>query len=253
MSLPASRLDYGSLVPWPERLAHEGPFLERVLASGPSRRVIDLGCGAGEHARWLAARGFEVVGIDASAEMLEQARRAPLPPGVRFEQGDMGAVEAMVRGQFGGAICLGNSLAHIVGTESLGRLLIGLRRRLLPGAPVVLELFNFDRLFDLRQRSLPLEVRTDDAGEGDLVSLQLLESQGDGILLFSPYLLRHRAGEASPLEVVAARTMQLRGWRCAELTAALDVAQFGTHELFGGWDGGPWEKHGSPALLVVAR
>lgn len=41
---------------------------------GPGDRVLDLGCGTGDDAVHLMARGVEVVGIDASAPMVEIAR-----------------------------------------------------------------------------------------------------------------------------------------------------------------------------------
>jgi len=47
--------------------------LERAFGAGD--RVLDLGCGTGEDALHLAGRGVRVVGIDASAEMVEAARR----------------------------------------------------------------------------------------------------------------------------------------------------------------------------------
>lgn len=37
-------------------------------------RVLDVGCGTGTHARYLAARGHPVVGIDFSATAIERAR-----------------------------------------------------------------------------------------------------------------------------------------------------------------------------------
>ncbi|HEY0639602.1 MAG TPA: methyltransferase domain-containing protein, partial [Pseudonocardiaceae bacterium] len=42
------------------------------LAAG---RVLDIGCGAGRHALALAAAGYEVVGLEPSAEAVEVARR----------------------------------------------------------------------------------------------------------------------------------------------------------------------------------
>lgn len=42
----------------------------------PGRRVIDLGCGTGTIAAYLTHRGFDVLGIDNSENMLEIARHA---------------------------------------------------------------------------------------------------------------------------------------------------------------------------------
>jgi SAM-dependent methyltransferase len=39
------------------------------------RTLLDLGCGTGRHAVELARRGYEVVGVDVSEEMLARARR----------------------------------------------------------------------------------------------------------------------------------------------------------------------------------
>jgi SAM-dependent methyltransferase len=46
---------------------------ERGVAAGAL--VVDAGCGTGAHARELAARGYRVVGIDRSEELMDEARR----------------------------------------------------------------------------------------------------------------------------------------------------------------------------------
>ena len=43
------------------------------VVSSTRRRAIDLGCGSGRDAFWLAARGFSVVGVDASIGMIRRA------------------------------------------------------------------------------------------------------------------------------------------------------------------------------------
>lgn len=47
--------------------------------------LLDLGCGTGQEAVWLAARGYRVVGVDGSREALALARRRAEEAGVKVE------------------------------------------------------------------------------------------------------------------------------------------------------------------------
>jgi 2-polyprenyl-3-methyl-5-hydroxy-6-metoxy-1,4-benzoquinol methylase len=51
-----------------------GASLVELIAPRPGERVLDLGCGTGHLTARIAEAGADVVGIDASAEMVEQAR-----------------------------------------------------------------------------------------------------------------------------------------------------------------------------------
>lgn len=55
----------------------ECDFIERVFKkfSGGVKTILDLGCGTGGHATILAKRGYNVVGVDCSREMLDIAKR----------------------------------------------------------------------------------------------------------------------------------------------------------------------------------
>ena len=59
----------------------------QVYGQGRIRRVLDLGCGTGGHAVPLAERGYDVVGVDRSAAMLERARQRG--SAARFELGEI--------------------------------------------------------------------------------------------------------------------------------------------------------------------
>jgi SAM-dependent methyltransferase len=54
-----------------------------LLGEVAGRRVLEVGCGAASAARWLAARGAEVVAADLSAGMLRHARLADERLGTR--------------------------------------------------------------------------------------------------------------------------------------------------------------------------
>jgi len=69
------------------------PYLAAVdRVEGPVRRALDVGTGTGAGAIEIAGRfpDAEVVGVDVSQAMLEEARR--LAPGVEFVEGDASAL-----------------------------------------------------------------------------------------------------------------------------------------------------------------
>ena len=61
--------------PPPWDIGRAQPQFERLAETGEiAGRVIDVGCGTGENALMLAARGLTVVGIDVAATAIERAR-----------------------------------------------------------------------------------------------------------------------------------------------------------------------------------
>jgi SAM-dependent methyltransferase len=245
---PYARLSYRRLIAWPARIQREAPFLREILASAPGRRLLDLGCGTGEHARFLQEEGFEVTGVDASEAQLTQAREAG--PGPEFVKADLAELGAAVAGPFGAAISLGNGLPHLF-EESMSRFLAGLAGLLLPGSPVLFQVLNYDRILDGHVTSLPLNVREDDAER--VVFLRLMDPRPDGSVLFNPTTLRWRPGEEPPVEVVVGKNVLLKGWRRAEVEAALADAGFRVEEVFGGMKREAWDAATSSDTVVLAR
>ncbi len=85
---------------------------QQVLTSldlPPGARVLDLGCGPGDGAVWLARRGLVAVGLDYSAGMLKVAKRAGELRG-RLLRGDAGRLP-FADGAFDGVVCT-NSFHH---------------------------------------------------------------------------------------------------------------------------------------------
>jgi trans-aconitate methyltransferase len=63
-----------------------GADLIELLAPQPGERVLDLGCGTGDLTAKLAECGARVTGVDASTEMVNEARRKH--PSLDFNLGD---------------------------------------------------------------------------------------------------------------------------------------------------------------------
>jgi len=91
-------------------------------------RVCDLGCGPGQIARYLATRGVDAFGIDASAAMVATARR--LNPTLQFRQGDFFHLP-LADGQLAGVAAF-YCLIHCARAE-LGRAVVEIHRVLMPG------------------------------------------------------------------------------------------------------------------------
>jgi SAM-dependent methyltransferase len=109
-------------------------WLDRYAASVKGRgRVCDLGCGPGQIARYLAARGVDAFGIDASASMVATARR--LDPALDFSQGNFFRLD-LADGALAG-IAAFYSLIHCARGE-LGPALVALRRVLQPGGRLLM-------------------------------------------------------------------------------------------------------------------
>jgi SAM-dependent methyltransferase len=91
----------------------------RIRARCPgARRILELGCGTGAHAVFLAREGFDVLGVDMSAGMLAAAekRREALPEAeaarLRFSRAD---VRALRLGERFDAVV---ALFHVIGYQS---------------------------------------------------------------------------------------------------------------------------------------
>lgn len=71
---------------------HEQPELEAFAAAlPPGGRVLDLGCGPGFYAGWLAQAGFRLDALDASREMIALAAAQP---GVTTRQATFDQIDA---------------------------------------------------------------------------------------------------------------------------------------------------------------
>lgn len=99
----------------------------------PGGPVVELGCGPGRVAAYLAARGLDISGTDISARMIEVARREY--PGLRFEVGSLAEPPA-APGTLAGIVAW-YSLIHTA-PQQVPDILDGFHRALRPGGHLLL-------------------------------------------------------------------------------------------------------------------
>ncbi len=125
-----AELDYGA---WADFV--EANFA-RHLSARPSL-VLDLACGTGSMTHALAARGYDMIGVDLSPEMLSTAysRAGEVMP--LFLCQDMRAFE--LYGTVGATVCCLDSINYLTGDGDLARCFATVHNYLDPGG-----LFLFD-------------------------------------------------------------------------------------------------------------
>ena len=105
-----------------------------------ARSVIDVGCGTGELAVRLAARGVEVIGVDPAAASLDVARRKDHADLVIWIEGDATAVvDALPDARADLATMTGNVAQVFVDDDDWTTTLTAIRSVLRPGGHLVFE------------------------------------------------------------------------------------------------------------------
>jgi len=113
----------------------EEPVVRRLIDETPVGRALDAACGTGRHAGYLRARGHQVVGVDATPEMLARARAAH--PGVDFRVGSLTALP-LDTASVDLAVCA-LALCHVT---DLASAMVELARVVRPGGRVIVSEFH---------------------------------------------------------------------------------------------------------------
>jgi ubiquinone/menaquinone biosynthesis C-methylase UbiE len=117
-------------------------LIVQVLELEPGNRVLDIACGSGEHARRLAERGMEVVGVDIAPRLVahcqEQAAKQDITT-AQFVQGDMRGLD--YDGEFEAVLLLSGSFGFYDDTTNED-VLDRIARALRPGGRVLIDVFD---------------------------------------------------------------------------------------------------------------
>ncbi len=179
-------------------------FAIKAHTHRPITDILDLGCGSGRMTLELARRGYEMVAVDGSADMLAIARRAAEEAGVGarclYLLQDIREFE--LYGTVDAAVCCLDTLNHLTSLPDLRKALSLVHNYLAPGGVF---------LFDLNSKEKFEEVYADnvytmDSEDGFLIwqneykkrthiaefSLTLFKEEADGRYLRRDALSRER-------------------------------------------------------------
>jgi SAM-dependent methyltransferase len=118
---------YYDRIYWWKDYNREVDFLVKIFKryDAQVRRVLEVACGTGNHSKILAARGYEVTGVDISDDMLRIAR-SKVKERAKFVRGDMRDLDAVVEGTYDAAICLFSAISYNLTFSDLRRTIQGL-------------------------------------------------------------------------------------------------------------------------------
>ncbi len=216
-------------------------FYAWLAADLGARSVVDLGCGTGLVTRELARRGYDVVAVDPSEQMLAAARSRPDGDRVRWIHGDA----SLLPGANADLAIMSGHVAQFFLTDDSWHAALGaLHRAVKPAGHLAFESRNPDaREWETWTAS---DVTTaHDATAGVVDWWTTVDRFHDDVATCTNHYRFAATGE------VLTSSVQLRFRSSEELTATLADAGFTVERMYGDWDRGPIGPT-APELIVVA-
>jgi glycine/sarcosine N-methyltransferase len=228
---------YRSIAPYYDDIFPLSNVLKGFLDSLGFQRgdqVLDIGCATGEVALYLAERGQTVTGMDLDRDLIDLARAKQSEQGIknaRFVVGNMNHVDRMFSpGLFRFALCLGNTLVHLLSSEEMDRFIEKVGMILSGGGSFVFQILNYDKILAHRIEELPII-------DNEKITFQRRYEfrSRKGLLTF-----RTRLAVKATSEIIH-NTIRLYPLRLEEArNMLLHHDTFHSHRFLGGFDGKPF-------------
>jgi cyclopropane fatty-acyl-phospholipid synthase-like methyltransferase len=218
----------------------ESDFIQEALELPEGSRLLDVPCGGGRLTLEMASRGYRVIGVDNSPDLIADAtsqidiERSP----VTFEQRDMR--DLPWQEEFDGAFCFWSSFGYFDDAGNLD-FLKAVHNALKPGASLVLD----TPLIETRLPEMESQERIW-FPVGDLLALEERGFDHVNSRVESEWTFI-RGSE------VEQKLLSLRLYTYRELCAMLDEAGFGNHQAYGSLDWEPFELGATWLYMVTTK
>lgn len=230
---------YQSISPYYDAIfpvdATEMSFVATLLTG--RKHLLDMGCGTGNKTVHVAHTVEHITAFDLDADMIATAKVDNARPNITYMELDMTAVDTAFAGQrFDCALCLGNTLVHVIRPGGIAALLRKTHALLQPGALFLLQILNYDRILDYKITELPV------LDSGEAVFTRRYAPQ-DGLLRFITSLTVKKSGATFVNDI------PLCPMRKADLAEALAGAGFSETAWYGNYEGAP---HTPDSFMTIA-
>jgi ubiquinone/menaquinone biosynthesis C-methylase UbiE len=248
--------NYDRFVNWDARLSSEIPFLLKklsVLTRENSQKpwILDAACGTGHHAIALAKQGYNCLGADVSAGMIDIARENAKSQDIRvvFKRVGFGDLEAAFgSARFDGLLCLGNSLPHLLEEEALLKALVDFRAVLKKDGLLIIQNRNFDKVMTEKIRWM--EPQTYREGGQTWIFSRFYDFVNDEQIAFNIQIFNGKAGGDFKQDIISTSLWPIRK---ETILKALKNSGFKNLQLYGNLEGSAFNELSSPNLVVLAN
>lgn len=224
----------------PARTALETKFLHDHLSILQSHAVLDLACGHGRHANYLADMAGRVVAWDNNAKFIDLARRHDAASGrtksVEYCHRDIRTLDATA--EFDRVLLL-NTVFGIFNDDDSLALLIQIHRALRPGGLLCFDVVNRDTiLVDFQPDSVQEK-------DGNFLRDRLTFDPKTGRMWNRRVYVRSGHETAAPFS--------LRLFNYTELAGMLTNVGFAIQSAFGNWEADPFTADSKKIVIVAQR
>lgn len=199
-------------------------------------RILDLCCGYGRHAMALAEAGFHVTGLDNSHYLIDRAREVFPHPNVHYVVGDMRG--PYPHPPYDAIVNFFTSFGYFDRHDEHQHVITTMAKNVVGGGTVIIDFFNADRV---RTTLIPETMEMVDGVT--IIQERWIED---------PYV-RKRITINNPC--CSEQTYEERVWLygCDELVAMMTTAGLNVRQVYGAYDGAPFNTETSERCIIIAE